>query len=482
MSKISIQAIVLAAGKSTRFNTETTKLLHKICGQEMILYPIKLLDTLKISTSLIVGCQSQKIEECVQHNTQQPKQFIKQTQQHGTGHAILCSKKIWKKDHILVINGDMPLITETILKQLIDTHIQTNTDLTFVTSHNSNPSQHYGRIIENDNSIRIVEARHFKGNSNKHCCINAGIYLFKKCFLEKTISQLAIHAESNEYYITDLVKIASEKKYTVKTINVPFDSIRGVNTMKELWAVEHIKRSDLISFWMNQGVRFNSAHTVQIDIDIAIGSETTIGCGVNIIKGTIIGKNCLIDSFATLDKVHLGNNVHIKQNSLLYNSYIGDGSQIGPFANIQENTHIEKNSIIGNFVEVRRTTIGNNTKIKHLSYIGDATIGNSVNIGAGTIICNYDGKKKQKTIIKDNVFIGSNSTLVAPITIEKGALTVEGSIITDNVPSQTLALGRARQATKKNYVEKKENEKNKKNTHSFSGAFKSDNHSISHDT
>jgi len=456
MKKASIQALVLAAGKSTRFNTETTKLLHKICGQEMILYPIKLLENLNIPTTLIVGYQSQKIENCIKKNTKNFKQFVKQDKQQGTGHALLCSQPFWNKSHVLVMNGDAPLVNETIIQQLIDTHLQSDADLTFITSHNSDPVQQYGRVIEDSDSIRIVEARHFKQNFNDYCCLNAGLYLFKKSFLQEAASHLTTHTESNECYVTDLVEIASNKKCNIKTVNAPFDNIRGVNTMKELWATEHIKRSDLISFWMNQGVRFNAAHTVQIDINVTIDSGTTIGCSVHLLGETTIGKDCLIDSFVTLDNVKLSNGVHIKQNSLIYNSYIGNKSHIGPFAHIQGNTHVGQNSTIGNFVEVKRAMIGNNTKIKHLSYIGDATIGNNVNIGAGTITCNYDGTKKQKTVIKDNVFIGSNNTLVAPLTIEQGSYTAGGSVITKNVPVDSLAIGRARQIIKEGHTKKED--------------------------
>lgn len=472
--KASIQAIVLAAGKSTRFNTQTTKLLHKICGQEMILYPLKLLEKFTIPTTLIVGHQAEDTKYSISQNTQQPKQYIEQTYQGGTGHALICSKSAWNKDHILVMNGDMPLVNETTLTELFDKHFQTNADLSFVTSHNTDPAQQYGRVIEENGTIRIIEARHLK-NLHDYCCINAGIYLFKKSFLEEVISLLVTNAESNECYITDLIGIASDKKYNVQTVTAPFDTVRGVNTMKELWAVEHIKRSDLISFWMSQGVRFNSAHTVHIDINVTIGAGTNIGNSVQLFNGTTIGKDCLIDSFSTLEHVQLGNNVHIKQNSLLYNSCVGNNSLVGPFAHIQENTDIHENSVIGNFVEIKRATIGNNTKIKHLTYIADATIGNNVNIGAGTITCNYDGKIKQKTIIKNNVFIGSNNTLIAPLIIEEGSYTAGGSVITDNVPAHSLAIGRAHQVIKPDYVKKKEN-------NSFLAASKADHHLISHDT
>jgi bifunctional UDP-N-acetylglucosamine pyrophosphorylase/glucosamine-1-phosphate N-acetyltransferase len=452
MNRPSIQSIILAAGKSTRMNSGRSKLLEKICGREMILYQTLLMKELKIPTTLVLGHQSDQIKQTIMHHHQNDTiNFAEQLEQRGTGHALFASKQFWSSDLLLVLNADMPLITQTIIDQLIDTHISQKASLSFVVSHTDDPTNSYGRVLWQNNKLRIVEAREFTGDSADACCINAGIYLIDRKWLESGL-QLPLHGDKQEYYITDLIGIAADQDLVVETIKAPFDRIRGVNTFKEMWAIEQIKRSDLIAHWMDKGVRFYAAQSVHVDIDISINPGTYIGCGVHVLNGTHIGNNCVIEAFSILDNAEIADNVIVHSHCVIKNSTINKTCQIGPFAHIRNQSIIDEQSTIGNFVEVKQSTIGTQTKAKHLAYLGDAAIGSEVNIGAGTITCNYNGTEKQKTVIEDNAFIGSNNTLVAPVTIGKSAYTAAGSVITQSVPENALALGRARQVNKENYA------------------------------
>lgn len=474
-----LQAIVLAAGKSTRFNTEKTKLVEKICGQEMILYSTRLLEQMNIPTTIVVGHQKEVVIEVIEKHHKDAVHFVVQEEQHGTGHAIVCARDSFARNQILIMNGDMPLVTPEIIERLYAKHMETNAEVSFIVAHNDDPSGvSYGRVVkEQDNKIKIVEAKDFKGDYHDHCCINAGIYIVSKSFLEKNIEEIEKNEQSKEFYFTDIIKIASEQNATITTIQASFDKIRGINTFQELWAAEQIKRAELIKYWMEKGVRFSVAQNVHIDLDVTIGAGSYIGCGVHILRGSKLGQNCFIHEFSAIEGSILEDNVSILSHCIVKDSHIGKNSSVGPFAHVTAHTRIEENAIIGNFVEVKRSSIGAGSKAKHLSYIGDAQIGANVNIGAGTITCNHDGVEKHKTIIKDGAYIGSNNTLVAPVVIEKGAYTAAGSTITDLVPEDALALGRARQVNKEGYAKKLRNKKTQEIHDSFLGAVKGSNDS-----
>ena len=282
-----VQAIILAAGKSTRFNTGRTKLFEKICGQEMILYPTRLIEQLSVPITVVVGYQKDTIKEVITRHHHNAINFVVQEEQRGTGHALMCTQAIWDREHILIMNGDVPLVTTQIIESLFEKHIATHADISFVTSHHSDPvTGGYGRVIKNNDSIKIVEARDFDGDTHEHCCINAGIYLVRRQFLQQCIQNITQNEQTKEFYITDLIKIASEQKRTITTTTTPFDRIRGINTLQELWAAEHIKRAELIKFWMEKGVHFSVAQNVHIDLDVTIGSGSYIGCGVHLLKGS----------------------------------------------------------------------------------------------------------------------------------------------------------------------------------------------------
>ncbi len=449
------QAIVLAAGKSSRFKTGKTKLLEKICGQEMVVYPASLLVELDIPITFIVGFQKEDVIKTLEDTFPNRLQFIEQEQQLGTGHALACSQKNWKSDHILVLNGDMPLVTKETIEKLYAKHMANNAVISFVTAHNCDPTAaHYGRVVQTDASIAIVEAKEFEGDISENCCINAGIYLMKRSFLEDNLKELQQSEVAKEWYITDLVKIASDKKLGVETISASFDRIRGINTFQELWAAEQIKKAEIIQYWMNNGVRFSIAHNVQIDLPVTIGVGTFIESGVQLLGKTKIGENCVVGPFSILTNAYIGNDVRIHTHTIITHSTVHNNASVGPFAHIREHSEIHEYASVGNFVEIKKSSLGKKTCAKHLTYLGDTKTGERVNIGAGTITCNYNGVKKSATLIEDDVFVGSNNTLVAPVTLKRNSFTAAGSTITQDVPAEALAIARERQTNKEGYAPK----------------------------
>lgn len=337
-----LQAIVLAAGKANRFKTGRTKLLETICGQEMILYATKLLEKLNIETTVVVGHQKSDVESTIK-NHHNNCTFVYQKEQLGTGHAVTCTRKTWNKEHILILNGDMPLVTAEIIEQLYKKHTTNNAAISFVASHIEHTQHAYGRIVRKNKTIKIVEAKDFTGDPNAHCWINAGIYLVNRTFLENYIKQLHSNNASHEFYITDLVGIASDSNLTVETVPAPFDNIRGINTLEELWAAEQIKQLELIRNWMQNGVRFIKAQNVHLDINVTIGKGSCIGGGVYLLGNTTIGEHCTIREYTTLEHAIVGNGSTIKSHSVVTNATVAANKIVGPFAHIDStNTFTKK--------------------------------------------------------------------------------------------------------------------------------------------
>ena len=449
----SISAVVLAAGKSSRFKTESPKLLAKICGQKMILYPLQLLKKLSVATTVVVGYKSEEVTKSVRKAEFPKVDFVVQEQQLGTGHAVSCTKHLWDKDLVLIMNGDAPLITEELITDLIETHVKSKATASIASAF-VDGSNSYGRVISKDGKIKIVEAKDCTTEEIKEPKINAGIYLFSKDFLKSNVEKLEQNNAAQELYLTDLVSMASDQGFHVNVVSASYDVVRGVNNLEELWAVEQIKRSELMRHWMQQGVRFGLAQNIHIDMGVKIGTGTFIGNGAILIGKIKIGKKCRIHANTIVENSTIGDETVIHANTIVKSSVVGKKCSVGPFAHVQQNSILEDGSKIGNFVEIKKSIIGKKSKVNHLSYVGDSEIGKSVNIGAGTITCNYDGVKKSKTKIKDNVFIGSNSSLVAPVTIDSESVVGAGSVITKNVKKKSLALTRSIQTEIMNYKRK----------------------------
>lgn len=449
-----LQAVILAAGQAKRFRTGRTKLLEPLCGREMILYGTKLLEGLDIKTTVVVGHQKKQLIETIKKHHDERITFVQQDKQLGTGHAVCCTKDLWEKDSILILNGDMPLITPQIIEQLYKAHHTNKATISFVTAHLEYTNHFYGRVVEKNDTTEIIEAKDFKEDPRNYQWINAGIYLIDKDFLIENSHLIDNSNASEEFYLTDLVGMASKQGKTVITVPASYDRVRGVNTLEELWRAEQVKRSDLIKYWMSQGVRFIKAQNVHLHIDVFIGAGTCIGGGVYLEGNTVIGKNCTIREYTRLENATLGDNVFVRSHSIIADSTIRDNAEVGPYAHIRSESIVDNHASIGNFVELKKSFIGQSSKARHFTYLGDTTVGKSANIGAGTITCNYDGVTKHETFIGDNAQIGSNNTLVAPVTIEENSYTAAGSTITETVPKETLAFGRARQVNKEGHAPK----------------------------
>jgi bifunctional UDP-N-acetylglucosamine pyrophosphorylase/glucosamine-1-phosphate N-acetyltransferase len=451
--KIALQGLVLAAGQSLRFKTGTPKLTEKLCGQPIVLYPINLLVNLDIPTTIVVGHEKETITRIIQNALPTPLHptFITQEEQHGTAHAVACTQGIWDKEHVLVINGDMPLVRAELITALYEKHLQEDAAASFVVVHNPDPTlDNYSLVIAQDDQIEFIHSKDCI--THEQCCIDAGIYIFKTSLLRSWLA--ATESMTTDLFCNDIVEYASQQDLTIASLTTSFDIVREVNTPQDLWVAHHIKRAEIIRYWMNHGVIFNMPHTVHIDLDVKIGAGTRIGSGVHLYGSTEIGMDCSVGEFSIIEDSTLKNRVTVHSHTVITKATIDNECSVGPFAHIRPATSLAEHVTIGNFVEVTRSSIGRDTKAKHLTYIGDAHVGFKVNIGAGSITCNHDGFNKHPTTIKNEAYVGSNSIMVAPVTIGEKAITAAGSVITEDVPANALALGRARQINKLDYAQK----------------------------
>ena len=448
------RAVVLAAGKSTRFKTKKNKLLFNICGRTMLMYPLKAIEDLNIPITLIVGHQYEQIKQeidCVQIKN---ITFVKQEEQLGTGHAVLCARNTFSDaKNILILYGDTPLLTKEFISQIIDEHEKQNATITFLTAMMMDP-RNLGRVIKENNKYKIVETKDCTQEQLNISRINAGIYVVNSTWLNNNIDLIPKSEVTGERYLTEIIQMACNQDKHVHAMPVAYDFVRGVNTLQELWEVEQIKRAESIRYWMENGVRFEMAQSIHLDVKVKIGPGSFIGTGVHLLGNVTIGEGTWVGAFTIIEDSTIGDNTVIHSHSVIQDSSIGNSSHVGPFARLRRNVKISDNVEVGNFVEIKQTTMAPKSTVKHISFLGNTDIGKSVNIGAGTVTCNFDGSKKYKTVIEDGAFIGSNNTLIAPLKIHKDAYTAGGSTITTDVPANNLAIGRGRQANKKDYVQK----------------------------
>lgn len=473
----------MAAGKSSRFKTERSKLVEKICGQEMILYSTKTLEKLNIPTTVIVGHKKEDVQKVIKTQHQEKINFIEQKEQKGTAHALMCSKDTWEKENILIMNADAPLLPATLINALWERHKTSDAAVSFVTAYNIDPSLNsYGKVIKENNEVKIVEAKDYEQQVKNDpkaktdtCCINAGIYLFKKDFLNKAILEVQTSSVTGEFYITDLISIASKQGLKVEMVDGDVDQVRGINTMRELWIAEQIKQAEIINHWMSNGVRFQSAQNTYVALNVTIGAGTFVGQGAQLFGNTDIDVDCYIEAFTIVDNSTIGKNTKLRSFSIIKDSCVKENSSVGPFAHLNSNSVIEADTKIENFVEVRASHVGTNTNVKSLSYVGNTTVGKNAMVGAGTIVCDHNGVENDKTTIEDNTYVGANNTLVSPVTVGENAFTAAGSVITKDVPKDALAIARTLQTNKDDY-RKKIDAKSTDNTTTFTGAVKDKGH------
>lgn len=329
-----VQAIILAGGISERFQTGKTKLIEKICGTEMILYPINLLQSLNIPTTLVIGLDSEQIQNIVQNHTSSVR-FVLQEEPLGTGHAAQLTKSTWIKDHVLIMNGDIPLITPDIINKLYRKHIKTDADISFITAHTMDiDSSKYSRVVIDNNQIKVMEEPSSEIDESNQCCISAGIYLAKRNFLEEHIDKLAKNDSTQEYYLPELIHIASQHHKKIVTTQVSLDIVRSIDTLADLWAVEHIKRSELLQHWMTHGVRFANTLNVQLDSKVRIEPGCQIGSGAMLVGATTIKKRATIGAYSHIENSIIEEGVNIPSHIIITNSIVTKSMHLKPFTQI----------------------------------------------------------------------------------------------------------------------------------------------------
>jgi len=453
-----LSAIILAAGKGTRMKSDLVKVLHPLLGIPMLSYPVDLcLNGIKSrKTIVVVGYQGEKIRASFTDNR---LTFVDQGDPLGTGHAVLCTENHLKgfKGLILVLYGDVPLLKADTLRKCIDTHKRNAGAITVMTAVLENPAG-YGRIVRKNGEWvqRIIEERDASPQEMSIKEVNTGIYCVDSPFLFEALKQVRTDNTQGEYYLTDIVAIANQRKQKVYAFLVEDSTeVMGINTRVDLAKADEILRNELLAGMMLDGVSIIDPKTTYIDKPVQVGRDTVIYPNCNLQGETIIGERCILEPNSQITDSRIGSDVVIKAFSVIVESTIDEGASIGPFARLRPGTEVKRNARIGNFVEVKKSIIGEGTKANHLTYLGDTTVGRGVNIGAGTITCNYDGENKYPTVIEDSVFVGSNTELVAPVTLKKGSTIGAGSTITKDVPEGALAISRSKQKTIRGWKQRK---------------------------
>ena len=447
-------AIILAAGKGTRMKSDLPKVLHKVAGISMLEHVFRSVNAIDPEkTVTVVGHKAELVEQVLAGQTD----FVRQTEQLGTGHAVMMAEPVLENltGQTLVIAGDTPLITGESLKNLIDFHINHKNVATILTAEADNPFG-YGRIVRNqhDEVLKIVEQKDASDFEQQIKEINTGTYVFDNARLFEALKNINTNNAQGEYYITDVIGIFRENgekvgAYTLKD----FDESLGVNDRVALATAESVMRRRINQRHMVNGVSFVNPHATYIDVDVEIAPEVQVEANVTLKGQTKIGAETILTNGTYIVDSVIGERAVIT-NSMIEESSVEDGVTVGPYAHIRPGSSLAKDVHVGNFVEVKGSSIGENTKAGHLTYIGNSEVGANVNFGAGTITVNYDGQKKYKTIIGNNVFVGSNSTIIAPVELGDNSLVGAGSTITKDVPADAIALGRGRQINKEDYAKR----------------------------
>jgi bifunctional UDP-N-acetylglucosamine pyrophosphorylase/glucosamine-1-phosphate N-acetyltransferase len=459
----SVIAIVMAAGKSTRFKSQRSKLATSVNGKSIIARVIDAVAGLAPQTIyVVVGHRAADIEAALRDRS---VKFITQEPQLGTGHCVQVAVEHIRKGPgtVLVLNGDVPLIGPELLRQVLESHHSGRAAATVVSTRLEDPSG-YGRIVRNRSGkiSRIIEHRDATPAERRVRDINVGLYVFSLQLLKEFIPKLSNQNAQREYYLTDLIGllIAAKKKVNLFRAADPIE-VLGVNDRRELAEVDRILRLRTLQRVMRDGVTIIDPATTTVEEEVTIGQDTVLFPGVRIEGVSSIGERCIIRSHSRISNSILKDDVTVNDLSIINESQVESKASIGPFAHLRLNAVVESNARVGNFVELKKARLGQNSKVSHLTYLGDTVVGQNANIGAGTITCNYDGVNKNKTVIEDECFIGSGVELVAPVVIHRGAYVAAGSVITHDVPSDALAIARGRQENKQDWKQKQAERKSK---------------------
>ena len=448
-------SVILAAGMGTRMKSKMPKVLHKVCGKPLSKWVI---DASKAAGAdkvcAVVGHKAETVKEVLGDVCE----FALQAEQKGTGHAVIQAIDVIKnsKGEVVILNGDTPLITAETINKAIEYHKNNGNQATVITAILDDATG-YGRIVrDNDGSVlKIVEQKDASEEEKKINEVNSGMYVFDAQSLVYALDKITPNNAQGEYYLTDTLEIllSAGKKIGGYAIS-DNDEIRGINDRVQLNEAEKIMQKRINEYHMRNGVTMRNPESVYIEDGVEIGNDTEICQNVTIKSGTKIGSDCVIGSGSMLDRAVIHDGVDVLS-SVILESEVDEGTHVGPFAYIRPNCHVGKEVKVGDFVELKNSNIDDGTKISHLTYIGDSDVGKRVNFGCGTVTCNYDGKKKYRTTIGDDCFVGCNTNFVSPINVGDGVYIAAGSTITEDIPENSLSIARARQVNKEGWKDKR---------------------------
>ena len=452
-----LYVVILAAGKGTRMKSARPKVLHHVAGRPMIAHVLATTAALAPkSTIVVVGHEAAAVQQALAGHG--GLSFVVQEPQLGTGHALLATEPLLNgaTGTLVLLSGDVPLLRSSTVQTLLEQHQKAGAAATVVTAVVSDPSG-YGRIVRSGQNIaRIVEDRDATSDERDIREINSGIYAFEVRGLFDAVRSIARENAQGEYYLPDLVEIFRRRGAGVETLCVPDpDEVQGINSRGELAAVSRIVRDHKTAELMAAGVTIEDPATAYIDGDVVVGQDTILHPGVSLEGATTIGAGCEIHSGVRIVNSHLADRVTVLNHCVITDSHVAADARIGPFAHLRNEADVRERARVGNFVELKKTVLGAGSKSMHLAYLGDATIGEHVNIGAGVITCNYDGVKKHQTVIEDGAFVGSDTQLIAPITVGKGSYIGTGTTVREDVPGGALAVSAGKQRNIDGWVEKK---------------------------
>ena len=447
---------IMAAGKGTRLKSKHPKVLHEIAGKPMLAHVIATATRVVGPEHIyaIIGHEAERVRQAVSSTG---INFILQEPQQGTGHALMVARKaLAGYDHVIVLSGDVPMIWSRTIEKLRELHLQKKAAMTILTAEVADPGG-YGRVLHKpgrDEVLAIVEEKALRAEQRELREINSGIYVFSTKALFKHIQKLGTDNAHREYYLTDMAAVLVKAKERVVAFPAsdPHE-VLGSNNRWELAQLDAQLRVNKCVQLMYEGVTILRPDTCMIDAEVEVGADTVIEPFVQLLGRTRVGSDCRIRSYSVVEDTEIADGVQVKPGCMIEGSRIEAGAIIGPYAHLRPGSEIGEGAHIGNFVETKKARLGRGSKANHLTYLGDAVIGEDVNVGAGTITCNYDGMRKHLTVIEDNAFVGSDSTLIAPVRIGKGAYVAAGSSITEDVPADALGIARGRQINKEGWAQ-----------------------------
>ncbi len=462
--------VVMAAGLGKRMQSKHAKVLHPVAGQAMVLYSLELgMRFAERQIAVIVGHQADRVRQvikdatCGNHNHASVS-IVEQREQLGTGHAVLQSRSVFvgagrsAPDRYIILNGDTPLLCEATIRELLLAHQTEKAAVTILTAVLEDASG-YGRVVRQASAmsrvLKIVEDRDASEREKEICEINVGTYVVDGDFLFSALERLQPSNAQGEYYLTDIVQMAAEQGRRVAAVLLDHpDEGLGVNTRRQLAEAEQVIRRKIRHRWLDAGVRMIDPASTWIDAGVTIGKDSVLFPNVALEGMTVIGEDCVVRSGTRITDCVIGDRVEILDHCVFRDSHIEDDATLGPFTHLRPHVVVRKGAKVGNFVEMKKAELGEGAKANHLSYLGDAKVGKHVNIGAGTITCNYDGVQKFETVIGDGVFVGSDTQFIAPVTIGAGSMIAAGTTVTESVPADSLVIARVPQVTRPGWAAK----------------------------